>query len=113
MNLFLLPENKIALGIKTTFSAPIMKVIINAKRGKKKECLKLHSNFMTDKTNQAKGMDKEIIAMQPNMNARVDAKFNIKKGYLKSIEGVINTNLSVQGMKMDIHSEIIMKKQDK
>lgn len=113
MGLFLLPENKISLGQKVTFSAPMMKVIFNATQGGKPDCLKLHSNFMTDKNNIPAGMDKEMMAMQPNMNAKIDARFNYKKGRLKSIEGVINTNLSVQGMKMDVHSEIKMKKQDK
>ncbi len=113
MGLFLLPENKIALGQKVTFSAPMMKVVFNATQGGKPACLKLHSNFMTDKNNAPAGMDKEMMNMQPDMNAKIDAKFNYKKGCLKSIEGVINTNLSVQGMKMDVHSEIKMEKQDK
>ncbi len=54
-----------------------------------------------------------MMAMQPRMDVKINAKFNYKKGGLRTIEGVINTNLSVQGMKMDVYSEIKMEKQSK
>jgi hypothetical protein len=113
MQLFLLPENKISLGQTVNFSAPMLSVKFNADKGGNADCIKLTSSFKTDTTNLPEGMDKEMMAMQPNMDAKVNAKFNTKKGCLKAIDGIINTNLNMQGIKMSVHSEIKMEKQEK
>jgi len=113
MELFLLPENKISLGQKAEFSAPMMKVDFIAIQGGKPDCAKLESNFKTDKSNKMEGMDDEMLKMYPVIDAKINSKFNMKKGCLKAINGTITTTVNMQGMKMKVVSEIDMQKQDK
>jgi len=108
MDLFLLPQNKVAFGQKIEFTAPMMKVELTATEAKIADDVKLSSSFNTDKTNKIEGMDKEMMDAYPTMTANVDAVFNTNEGVLKSITADISTKISMAGMNIDITSDIKM-----